>query len=263
MKTITQTALLLLLLWSATSCNLWERRTTVANTYEIFGKVGFAEGLIALESNRGYFLPITEAEKDALTQGDTLTIRYNPDENRDNLSVKLCFVLRDVHDNHPNYLKNFDVTGYKKRRSSLDRIYEVYCAKDIDLCMAKVEKVEITSNYAFGEAYPVGKDLTPLSMFIVDSFEEYIQNNFQPQGKASLPMQKHKIKGDDADAWKQRRLYDSRFDFKIPKPTAKLEKDKELTFTFTFHLVDKLKSDTARKTLKRTIRLKMEPHKQA
>lgn len=51
MKTITKTALLLLLLWSATSCNLWERRTTVANTYEIFGKVGFAEGLIALESN--------------------------------------------------------------------------------------------------------------------------------------------------------------------------------------------------------------------
>ncbi|MDO4722637.1 hypothetical protein [Porphyromonas circumdentaria] len=266
MKTdIKATLLFLLLLGGLASCIRFDHQT-VANRHEIFGKVGYIcdepNSLVAFDSHRSSHFPLSKDERLTLSQGDTLTIKYDLEESKDNLLVRLCFALRDVRNDHPNYLKNFDVTGYKKRRPRLERRYESYCARYINFCMAKVEKVEITSNYAFGKEYPVGKDLAPLSKFVLDSYEEYIQNNFQRQEGVSFPNQRHRVKGDDSEAWSKSRLYDSKFEFWIPKP-ALLAKDKDVVFTFTFHLVDKLRSETARKTLKRTIRLKIEPHKQA
>lgn len=262
MKTINTTLLLLLFLVGVSSCE-WHNSGIVSNPHEIFGKVGYISdepnSLVALDSSRPELPGITDNERSTLRTGDTLTINYSSNSyTADIFKFRLSFILNEIRDDHPNYLRNFDVTNYKKRRPRLKRLREVHRSKSTDLCMAQVEKVEITSNYAFGEDYPIGKNLAPLSTFFIDSYEEYIKNGFTPSSVATG----HTVKGDDVEAWKLRRLFDSIFWFRLPKP-ADFQEDKDICFTFTFHVVDKLKSDTSRKTLKRTIRLKMEPHKQA
>ncbi len=97
-------------------------------------------------------------------------------------------------------------------------------------CLSTIEKVSIVSNRDF-EGYPAGSELSPIAVFEILSVKDFILNG---NGRG-FPVQKHIIRGDDAEGWKNLELFDAReFLLRFDKCINLPQGDKSATLTITF-----------------------------
>ncbi|WP_148297439.1 hypothetical protein [Porphyromonas gingivicanis] len=223
------------------SC-LQGKKSSIKNEQQVFGQVGYLrDGIVGVSYMGTNYLHLS----DFSDYSDRIVYRHVKGGSR-GPSITFKFFLRDVRSDYPRYHELFDVTNYCERKPWLKRRGGAPI-RPIDLCLATFEKVAITANCSFGEAYPAGSDLSPLAIFMFNDFATFVEKNFDDK-EIEEPLY---IKGDDVEAWKKVRLSLPYFSFFINREPD-LKEGEELQLTFTFDVIDRLVSDTEHKRFQKT-----------
>ncbi len=101
-------------------------------------------------------------------------------------------------------------------------------------CLSTIEKVSIVSNCDF-EGYPAGSELSPIAVFEILSVKDFILGG----GIYGSPVQKHIIRGNDAEGWKNLELFNAEeFLLHFDKCVSLPKNGEPATLTVTFSAGD-------------------------